>query len=133
MNTEDTPLPDLLENAAKQLRDDPTLSLNWDCYDGAFPVVAAPAGEQVAVRISEKMWLRMEPEMAARLSTQLAWAAMEVHVRAQRAAEPLTCEDCGEKKEDVTEVDCPYRKELYGESVPATLCHGCYRERAAET
>jgi len=47
-----------------------------------------------------------------------------------RFYEPLhKCEDCGQKKEDVEKIICPYHKEISDEENEIYLCEKCYNER----
>jgi hypothetical protein len=42
----------------------------------------------------------------------------------------LTCWDCGEKKEDVMERNCPYEEDVMGKEKLVTICDDCCTERA---
>lgn len=43
---------------------------------------------------------------------------------------PLTCQDCGQSKEDVRRTTCPFADEVYGDEVVITVCGECRHERA---
>lgn len=43
---------------------------------------------------------------------------------------PLTCDDCGEEKDDVEATFCPFAREINDEDIPMNLCSDCYQERA---
>ena len=44
----------------------------------------------------------------------------------------LKCEDCGVESENVSEVNCPFAKEIYGAVNKVTICYNCFFERSQD-
>ena len=45
---------------------------------------------------------------------------------------PLVCDDCGKRSDDVKETYCPFDWEMYGEKNEMKLCDECYFKRSDE-
>lgn len=74
-STENTTLPDLLEQAAARLRSDPELTLDLRAYDGSEKVNFIPIDDRVVLTIAPRLQVSMDVKLAMLLTVQLGFAA----------------------------------------------------------